>query len=177
MLYICKFSQVELTKPKPLVICDIDDTCITWEPGYSELLKQLRGKFQDEFTDAEFQEEMRDFKNTYVMLNPPSATDLDGFHGLVDKVKAMGGDICFLTARNKKTHTNTIKHLTDAGIADPHLFDIHYTDNFMNKGVFITHYLDTQSYGEVVFIDDSDAQLSMVSLLHPNIRVCKFMLP
>lgn len=159
------FRHVELSaeKDKPLILLDIDDTVITWKRQYSKFV-----------SESMIELDTKTVYNYFIMLNDAEATDLDGFNDLVKRVKAKGGEVCFLTSRKPEHRSLTLQRLTAAGIENPENYNIYFVGSQMNKGTYIVKNLDLTQYGEVVFVDDLEMQLSSVKFMCPEVRLYQF---
>jgi hypothetical protein len=111
-------------------------------------------------------------KSGFAYGDIPKHTDYDGFNRLVRRVKQLGGEIQFLTARDGQYHYITKLHFNHIGI-DSDLFKINYT-NAGPKGEYIKKNINLLGYGEVLFIDDRDSFLMSVKTHHPQIICYKF---
>jgi hypothetical protein len=148
------FDRIRLSKFNPLVLCDIDDTLLTMDTVYQlDPTKPVPLKIE------------------YV----PTHTDYHGFNRLVYRVKQMGGELQFLTARDKEFHAFTRSNFDTIGV-DYDSFKIHYT-NANPKGEYIKKNIDLSKYGEVIFIDDRELFLENVKRHHPQIICYKFVIP
>lgn len=148
------FDHIRLSKFNPLVLCDIDDTLLTMDTIYH--LGQSH-------------------PITLTYQYKAKHTDYDGFQRLVYRVKQLGGELQFLTARDKEFHASTRSHFDEIGI-NYDSFQIHYT-NANPKGEYIKNNIDLSKYGEVIFIDDRDSFLANVKRHHPQIKCYKFVIP
>jgi predicted secreted acid phosphatase len=159
------FRHVELSaeKEKPLVLLDIDDTVITWKRQYSKFVK-----------DSMIEVDTNTMYNYFIMMNDAEATDLDGFNDLVKRVKAKGGEVRFLTSRKPEYRSLTLQRLKAAGIDHPDNYSIYFVGSQMHKGTYIVKNLNFTQYGEVVFVDDLDVQLSSVKCMCPEVRLYQF---
>jgi hypothetical protein len=102
-------------------------------------------------------------------------TDYHGFNRLVERVKSLGGELQFLTARSQSGHLYTQFHFHQIGV-DYNKFKVHYT-NAGPKGDYIKHNIPLTGFGEVIFIDDLDNFIHSVKSNHPRIQCYKFHIP
>lgn len=161
---INSFNQIELTKPKSLDICDIDDTLLYWnkkKKDFYDLVKVNHNKVNcnnsNSLTYEEIEKEAIDLLLNYKCKFLPNMTDSKGFVDLSNKINSLpGSKIIFLTARKNDKATNNIitrKHFEVNGLVYDN-YKIHYTDNMMSKGEYIKKYIDLSNYDEIFFIDD-----------------------
>jgi predicted secreted acid phosphatase len=167
------FRDVELSAEirNPLVILDIDDTVITWKREFTKFISENTPKF-----DSNLDDNVKTMFNYFVMLNEPDPTDLDGFNDLVKRVKENGGEVMFLTARNPEHRDLTLQRLKSVGIDHPDNYRIYFAGNKTTKGKYISKYVDLTRYGEVIFVDDMQNQLTSVHELFPQVRLYQFAL-
>lgn len=151
MYVASSFDHIRLSRFNPLVLCDIDDTLLTMNTIYH------LGQNHPITPTYEYK---------------VKHTDYDGFHRLVSRVKQLGGELQFLTARNKEFHASTRSHFDAIGV-NYDSFQIHYT-NAGPKGEYIKNNIDLSKYDEVIFIDDRDSFLANVKYHHPQIKCYKF---
>jgi hypothetical protein len=102
-------------------------------------------------------------------------TDYHGFMRLVQRVRDLGGELKFLTARSKMGEYYTRIHFNQIGI-DYNQFKVHYT-NAGPKGKYILENIPLRGYNEVIFIDDNDGFIHSVKSHHPEIQCYKFHIP
>lgn len=172
---ISKFSQVELSGQKTLVICDIDKTLLYWEPkDPADFYPMLKEDFP-ELTQEEIHKEALEWVETYYRIKgKPIPTDLDGFVGMVNKIKHLtDSKLIFLTARNESTSKYTEKNFKDIGLNYTD-YQVHYTNNTISKGEFIKSKIDLTGYDQVIFIDDYESYIQTVNDLVPHIVCYKF---
>jgi hypothetical protein len=172
---ISSFDEVELTKEKTLIICDIDET-ILYYPGIENKCNEMLKDLKNIFTEKEYKRELNEIKLVYRSFVRPEATDLDGFISLKNKLKDMDGKIILLTARNiegDKFTRNQINQL----FGEKDDIEIHYTNNKeISKGQYIKKYINLIDWNEVIFIDDLDYFINSVIELNYNIKCYKFVL-
>jgi len=169
---ITSFNEVKLTN-KTLILCDIDDTIMHYpecDKKCKELLKEL---FLQELTGPDLEKELKEIKNIYKRVKPPSHTDYHGFVSMLNKLSELNGKLIFITARNKGTEYWTEKQLKQIGI-DPEKYDIHYVGTKISKGEYIKLYIDLSDWDSVIFIDDYVSFIKSVLELHPEIKCYKF---
>jgi hypothetical protein len=190
------FRSVSITKQKPLVLCDIDDTVIGYDKdeeyfykrlkmyinnkkqsqsgptnSFSNILNNSAGMFS--MTDEEIKATARNMYDDYRQFNKPKHCDYDGFVDLLRRVSELGGELQFLTARHKQTTAYTRLQFDQIGLKYDD-YRVHYTGNIISKGDYITRYFNLNHFGEVVFIDDLDSYIKSVVILCPSIQCYKF---
>lgn len=192
---ISTFKKVVLTKHKPLVLCDIDDTVIYYDKDvdyfYNFLKKNieeikiatagpanifssvLNGNRVEQMTDYELKIAAHNMYYNYRISNKPKHCDYDGFIDLVERVKTLGGELQFLTARDREATFITRKQFTDIGL-NYEDYRVNYTGNRISKGDYIKRYFNLGAYGEVAFIDDLDSYIKTVVDVCPSVRCYKF---
>ena len=171
---INSFHEVELTKEKTLVICDIDETLLYY-PGIESKCNVMIKDLKNILTEREFKRELNEIKIMYRTIVPPKHTDLDGFINMKNKLTNLNGKLIFLTARCKE-YDNFTKNqiLKVSGLKDE--FEIHYTNNQMSKGEYIKNNIPLELWEQVIFIDDMDSSIESVLQLDCNIQCYKFVL-
>lgn len=188
------FKSVSITKRKPLVLCDIDDTVLGYDKNidffydglkkHVENVKSKAGIFNRfrsmienvnivNMTDDEIRFYASKMYDDYRTYNKPRHCDFGGFIELLKKVKSLDGELRFLTARGKSSAYFTKKQFSEIGLNYDD-YKIHYTGNEISKGEYIQRYIDLKHYGEVVFIDDLDPFIQSVVNLCPSIQCYKF---
>ena len=112
---ISSFNNIQITKNKTLVICDIDNTVLYYPECINKCLEIMKD-FNDCFTKEKFNKEFNYFCNIYKTINKPTHTDYDGYVNMVNKIKENNGKLLFLTARNNSCNDATKKQLLHVGI-------------------------------------------------------------
>jgi hypothetical protein len=169
------FNDISITKENTLILCDIDDTVLTFkhlDKDFMYFYNMIKQDFPDEDIDF-IVNEARDFYNTYRSYNKPIHTDYEGFTNMVTKLKNKNSNICFLTARNEEFKDYTKKDLNNIGINYDD-FIIYFTGDKMSKGEYIKNNINLENINEIIFIDDYDNYLKSVIDLYPNIICYKF---
>lgn len=178
---ISKFTQIEITKKKPLIICDIDGTLLRFDKEYLFFYQKVLAdciKFPFVGTKEEQEkymiEDARCMYNIYIHMDIPIHTDAEGFSCMEQKIKELGGKLLFLTARTKENSLKyTIKNFKDIGL-DYNNYIVHYTDNIISKGDYIANRLNIKDYGEIIFIDDYPEYIKTVKDRIPEIICYQF---
>lgn len=164
---------------KPLVICDIDHTFIRSSRELDHFRKMLREDSKilkediisiDNYLDKEAMELM---KCAYSM-GFVKQTDPEGFTQMLQTIERLGGKFIFLTARGIESHQKTVNDLKRAGLENPALFDIHYTNNEMTKGEYIKTTNLLGNYQHISFIDDYPSFIASVRHFFPQIHCYLF---
>jgi hypothetical protein len=160
---ISSFTQINITNLKTLVICDIDETVVTFSNGID-----FCRKLADEMND-EFEQIFRMYKN----IKNPVQTDPTGFNELLNKIKVNQGQLIFLTARNESATKKTKSDLDGSGL-DYEAQPVHYTNNLISKGEYIKSNIKLDDYEKVIFIDDYTSYIQTVIDLNPQIECYLF---
>ena len=169
---ITSFDQVQLTKAKVLILCDIDDTLIHYPNCDKECIKILQEI--GEFNHKEIENlQLENLHKMYKNVKDPSPTDLTGFVSLVSKIKEKNNEIMLLTARSAEGDQYTRKQLTKVGINCDNL-KIHYTNNMITKGEYIKSNIDISKYDEVICIDDYELYIMSILKVCPQIKCYLF---
>lgn len=168
------FFDVEI-KPKTLVMCDIDNTLITWSKTREQFADQvcMANFISAYFKNAPF---IRDMINRnyaeYCANTPPEPTDYYGFRDLEQRLERSGGELVFVTARWKEADQHTRTQLRLLGFNAN--YRIHYTDGSIDKGAYITQNINTGRFNHSVFIDDIPQVLDTVKNQHPYVQCYRF---
>jgi hypothetical protein len=192
---ISTFKSVSITKHKPLVLCDIDDTVIGYDKDvdyfYNRLQMYIEKKKSSKsgpahifssvlndngifsMTDEEIRTTAHNMFNDYRQYNKPKHCDYSGFVDLLKRIHELGGELQFLTARHKQSAAYTRLQFDQIGLKYDD-YRVHYTGNIISKGDYITRYFNLNHFGEVVFIDDLDSYIKSVVILCPSIQCYKF---
>jgi len=171
---ISSFRDVEITRNKPLVLCDIDNTIIGYDKPFSFFLDKIKQETPDNsISDLQIQINANQLYNYYNRLNPPIHCDYVGFMDLLERVNNLGGELQFLTARGKSSWRYTRDQFSQIGLVYED-YRVHYTDCRITKGEYIRRYFNTSFFGEVVFIDDLDSYINSVVDLCPEIQCYRF---
>ena len=94
------FDSIEITGFSPLVICDIDETLITFANGI-EFCNELAKQTLSNTDDFDY------IYKLYKSIKPPVQTDPDGFGRLVSRLEQTNGKLMFLTARSESASEKT----------------------------------------------------------------------
>lgn len=173
---IHSFQDVVITKEKPFIICDIDDTVLAYNYNYEYFYNQAK-IISPEASLQEIYQHAEDDYYLHRIINKPFHTDYEGFMRMSQKVKELNGEIIFVTARHTCSIENTIKHFNEIKL-DYHSYQVHYTSYpITSKGEYIQKYIDMRGKGEVIFIDDQDFNLISVKKKNPHITCYKFIFP
>jgi len=142
---ISSFDSVQLNSGRPLVICDIDETVLYLD---DDTYKKNQVSRFPLFYNKNGMSNCSSFQNRTIL-----PTDLAGFNRLEQRVRSLGGNIVFLTARHAATASYAIADFLKIGI-DASKYEIYYTGNEISKGHFIKKYIDLSGYDDYYFIDD-----------------------
>lgn len=167
---INNFNDIEITKNKTLIICDIDNTLLYHDVKIEKFINILK---DDNFGEKEIIELANEMMNLHCRIFPPSHTDAEGFRNLIDKTNKSNGKIIFLTARSEISKDFTKKQFEQIGL-NYYDYDVHYTDNKIMKGDFIKSNIDTSLWDDIIFIDDHTFNLVSVSHRFPESKCYKF---
>lgn len=182
---ISSFNDVEIKDTNTLIICDIDETLLTWNKKLSDFYHMIKDDFslidcESKYTQKEIDKEAQLWLITYCGMFAPMMTDADGFYNLLNRIEKSNSEIMFLTARpkNEKNVKFTKKNFTDIGL-DYDKYSIHYTDNnSISKGEYIKKNIiikeNKDKYGEINFIDDYESNIKTVNDILPNVICYKF---
>jgi hypothetical protein len=183
---INSFDDVIINNSNTLIICDIDETLLTWNKkssDFNHLVKldfNLKDKEYEEYEEyeeyKEIEKEAQCFLNMYRVIVKPEMTDVNGFNNLLDKIIQTDSQIIFLTARpnNESSKKFTRKNFTDIGL-DYDKYTIHWTNNnSISKGEYIFNNIDINKYNEIIFIDDYESYIKTVNDILHNIICYKF---
>ncbi len=160
---INSFTQIKINYTKTLVICDIDETVITFDSG-----KDFCAKLAEEMGDS-----FEQIFQMYKCINKPTQTDPTGFNELVNKLKLTQNNLIFLTARNESATKKTKSDLNGAGL-DYDAQPVYYTNNLISKGEYIKSNIKLDDYQRVIFIDDYPSYIQSVIELNPQIECYLF---
>jgi hypothetical protein len=163
---ISSFDCININGSRPLVICDIDETVITFANGIKtcQTLAQELGE--------------KDFNyiyNLYKTIKPPIQTDPEGFDRLKNRLNQSGisENLMFLTARNELSIQKTAEHFTQVGL-DYNAQPVHYTNNQITKGEYICRNINLDDYDQIIFIDDYPSYIQSVLEHLPQIECYLF---
>ena len=170
---IHSFEDVVITKEKPLIICDIDDTVLAYNYNYEYFYTQAK-IISPEASPQEILQYAEDDYYLHRMIEKPFHTDYPGFFSMSKKVKDLQGEIIFVTARNNCSIDITRKHFKEIKL-DYESYQVHYTSYpVTSKGEYIQKYIDMRGKGEVIFIDYQEFNLLSVKKKNPHITCYKF---
>jgi hypothetical protein len=169
---ISSFNDIVLTKQKPLVLCDIDETILRYKYTYENFYQQMK-LFSPTLSETEIKQNTEDDYYLYRILNNPSHTDSDGFTKMLERIEQLNGELMFVTARSLGSEKITKNHFKCIDI-DYNKYKIHYS-YVVNKGEYIKKYINNMDeYGEIIFIDDQEQILKNVRYFNPQITCYKF---
>jgi hypothetical protein len=169
---INSFESIEI-KPNTLVICDIDETIIHFEKNVYYFYNKLKEDFYEDFSTKELIDITTIMYETHKLHNKPIHTDLKGFNQLLKKLEDNSGNLIFLTARNIKSDYITKNDLLNICI-NSYQYPIHYTNNNISKGEYISYFIDLDGVDEIIFIDDMDENLESFNYFFPKSKYYKF---
>ena len=166
---IRSFQNIHFPKHiRPLVICDIDFTFLRSKSNddfYYQLIKyNLFMNQQIEYYIHSFLH--KDIQESYICQ-----TDCIGFQEMLQIIHFLNGKFIFLTSRHNKTHAKTLYDLSKVGLVNPFQFEIHYTNNVIQKGDYIKQKIMKQhnKYNHFIFIDDCSETIHYASHIMPEL--------
>lgn len=186
---IFSFDEVILEKNNPLVLCDIDETLLTFPKTYNHFYNDAKVIYDQLYSDLKIpqtlisREQHRESKSNsmaklaydaYLKSTSPQPTDHEGFKRLIRRVRMLNGKIIFVTARGVNSHEFTRKNFEQVGL-DYDQFEVHFT-NANPKGEYIKNNIPLDGYNEIVFIDDLDENINNVNNHLPQIQPYKFVM-
>lgn len=159
---------------RPLVICDIDFTFLrskTNDDFYYQLIKD------NLFMNQEMEYYILSFLHKDIQESYICQTDCIGFQLMLQIIHLLNGRFIFLTSRNKNTHAKTLNDLSKVGLVNPVQFEIHYTNNNIQKGDYIKDKIIKQNkqnkqnnnYNHFIFIDDCIETIHYASHIMPQL--------
>lgn len=184
---IFSFDEVILEKNNPLILCDIDETLLTFPKTYNHFYQNAKNVYDEIYSNIKLPRELitrdqhKEVKTNsmakiayddYLKTTSPQPTDYDGFNRLIRRVQMLNGNIIFVTARGINSHEFTRKNFEQVGL-NYNQFEVHYT-NANPKGEYIKNNIPLDGYNEIVFIDDLDENIYNVNYHLPQIQLYKF---
>ena len=170
------FDDVELTKEKPLIICDIDNTILHHGVKIDHFIKMIK---EDKriffFNEQTILQQAQTLLNYHCCIVKAEHTDEEGFNKLLNNIKLLNGNIIFLTSRTSLYNQYTKKHFNDIGL-NYNDYKVHYTNNTISKGDYIKNNINTSQWNEGIFIDDLDFNLISVFNYRSDIKCYKFVI-
>lgn len=168
------FNEIILSKSKPLVICDIDDTILYYKKNkqYFYELAKNNSQNQNKQVIIDLAYELFDDYKDY---NKPLHTDYNGFIDLLKRIDNLDGKLIFLTSRNNFYEFFAKENFNDIGLNYDE-FEVHYTNAQISKGEYIYNFIRTDKYNNIIFIDDRDDCINSVLDYVPYIDCYKFII-
>lgn len=168
---IQSFQNIHFPKHiRPLVICDIDFTFLRSKSNhefYHQLIKD------NLFMNQQIEYYIHSFLHKDIQESYICQTDYIGFQQMLQIIQLLNGRFIFLTSRHKNTHAKTLYDLSKVGIDNPFQFEIHYTNNIIQKGDYIKHKIMKQiksnHYNHFIFIDDCSETIHYASHIMPEL--------
>jgi len=175
MQTIRSFDEIPITGHKVLILCDIDETLLTWDKTMNSFLQTAQNQFPRYTAEALQQYAMLMFTN-YRKLVAPKWTDEAGFKNLLARLPKPESRFAFLTARSGGSSAHyTIEDFSKLGIPyEPN--GIFYTGNNISKGEFTKYYIDYKVFDEVIFIDDLPDNILSMKINCPTIKCFQFVI-
>jgi hypothetical protein len=169
---ISSFNDIVITKQKPLILCDIDETILRYKYTYENFYNQMK-LISPISSEIELKQNAEDDYYYYRVSSNPLHTDSDGFNNMIKRIQELNGELMFVTARSIVSEKMTKNHFKSLNI-DYNKYKIHYT-YLVNKGEYIKKYINNMNeYGEIIFIDDQEQVLKNVNHFNPQITCYKF---
>lgn len=167
---ISSFANIDI-KPGSLVLCDIDDTVLTYPLDLTHWLNETKAHliaindyWDDEDCRAIALNEWADYRK----VTKPIHTDDTGFKQMEDKVSSTNGQLMFITARSIQCKEKTHQDLKAIGI-NCDSYPIHFTlDHKMSKAEYVGKFIDTSGYSQIYFIDDNVPTVKLMKLAFPH---------
>lgn len=157
-----------LNNKRPLVICDIDFTFLSSNHSYDFYYKLFKDNL---FINQKMDYYIRFFLNKDIQDSYICQTDCIGFQQMLQIIYLLNGRFIFLTARHENTHAKTLYDLSKVGLVNPVQFEIHYTNNIIQKGDYIKNQIMRQNKhcNHFIFIDDCDETIHYASHIMPQL--------
>jgi hypothetical protein len=174
---ISSFNDVIIRKEKTLILCDIDDTVISYDKNFDffyNSIKTTPNMHIQLYNEVQLQQYAYIKYVDYRRKNKPTHCDYNGFKYMESILKNTGGEIMFLTARDAFSSVITRNQFTQIGLNYDD-YKVHYTSSKVNKGYYINKHIDTTKYNDIIFIDDLPVNIETVSLLCPEITCYRFL--
>lgn len=167
---INSFASIDI-KPSSLVLCDIDDTVLTypldlthWFNKTKTYLIEINDYFDDEDCKAIAQNEWADYRE----VTAPIHTDDQGFKQMEATLASTNGRLMFITARSAQFKEKTHKDLKAIGI-NGDAYPIHFTlDHKISKAEYVGKFIDMTGYEQIYFIDDNVPTVKLMKLAFPH---------
>ena len=168
---ITTFKDVEI-KNKTLVLCDIDETLLTFDPYNYEYFYNTHIKYFKNHTIAH-EKAIKDF-NSILLNMSPKYTDKEEFLKMTRKIRENNSLLLFLTSRYNDNNNKqlTKNHLKKLGLEN-YCNSIHHT-NGGSKAEYIFININTSFFENIVFIDDLEGNLNDVKRNLPFIQCYQF---
>ena len=164
---INSFQNIHFPNHKrPLVICDIDFTFLRSKSSYDFYHQLFK---QNLYMNQQLEQYIQYFLNKDIQDSYICQTDCVGFQQMIQIIHLLNGRFIFLTARHKNTHAKTLYDLSKVGLVNPIHFEIHYTNNVVQKGDYIKSKIVKQinEYNHFIFIDDCVETIQYASYIMP----------
>lgn len=140
-----------------LILCDIDDTIFCYG-------KQIEDYWKSKINDPGYEIWINIIKQI-----TPRLTDV-GIHSFIEEAINKECDIHFITHRNNRFKEITLTHLNHFNLD---MFNVHFLAG-ESKASYINSNFNHNDYSELVFIDDSNANIEDVINNVNNCNVYKF---
>lgn len=159
---------------KTIIVCDIDFTFIRPISTYHFYYLMFKDNlFINSYLDKYIKYLLiKDIDDGYICQ-----TDPVGFNNLLVYVNQNKGKFLFLTSRNYNSHPKTLYHLAKVNLINPINYEIHYTNNLMQKGDYIKKYILNNNFEHYIFIDDCVNTINYTASILPNFNCYLFRYP
>lgn len=165
---ISKFDSIVFKNDRPLVICDIDETILylqEYGPYHNSKYPLFYNKHQSLLSGSNIS---MDHLSRNIL-----PTDIDGFRRLEDRIQTLGGKLVFLTARTSSGYRYVVEDFAKIGL-DASKYEIHFTGNLVQKGIYIRKRINLSGYNDIYFIDDMKENVISVITCIPKVYVYLF---
>lgn len=165
---IKSFQNINFPNNKrPFVICDIDFTFLCSKHSYDFYYKLFKDNL---FINQQMDYYIHFFLNKDIQDSYICQTDCIGFQQMLQIIYLLNGRFIFLTSRHKSTHAKTLYDLSKVGLVNPVQFEIHYTNNIIQKGDYIKNQIIKQNnHYNFIFIDDCVKTIHYASYIMPEL--------
>jgi hypothetical protein len=164
------FANIDI-KPDSLVLCDIDDTVLTYPLDLTHWFNKTKAHLiaiNDYWDDEDCWEIALNEFSDYRKVTKPIHTDDSGFKLMEDKISSTNGQLMFITARSTQYKEKTHQDLKAIGI-NWNSYPIHFTlDHKMSKAEYVGKFIDTSRYSQIYLIDDNVPTVKLMKLAFPH---------
>ncbi len=160
IININTFDEI-IIKLKTLIICDIDETILKFDNINENWWKETFNNYYLKSKNYDYAEaKTLESWTHYIKTNKPKATDYKGLSNLFDKIAQTESKLIFVTARENNLANITKNHFDCINISN---FDYSiYHIGGIPKGEFIKSNIQTDTFAQIIFIDDLISNLESV---------------